>query len=264
MCISPAGKLIVTDPQNMRTSIFNTEYGFIDSYRWENRHFYIYLAEDTTYIVSENIQYETKRGSVKKYDHSGNMLFDYGEFKLVESIKFTVDKAIFFMYPPYSPRSIIVGDSSKGWLYHCMNDVYKISVYDDTGKLFKVINRSYKPVQFTKKDEDIYLSRYENDNIRLKFARQIVMPKNKTVTNRMIIDDMGNLWIETFVEMKKNERTFTAYDIFDNEGIYDTRVWCSIRPGIFANGKMYLFKTEEETGQKSLIRYDVLWEDNIL
>ena len=78
----------------------------------------------------------------------------------------------------------------------------------------------------------------------------------------MIIDDLGNLWIETFEKMEKDNCTFTAYDIFNNNGVYDARVWCSIRPDLFENGKMYLLKTEEETGLKSIIRYNVLWEDN--
>jgi len=262
MFILPDGKLIVTDNQNMRTIIFNRESEFINSYRWDNRHYYIYLASDTTYTISENIRDEREHLFVKKYDYSGNVQFVYGEFKLANPTKFPVDNMIFYMYPPYSPRSIIVGDSKKDWLFHCINDVYKIEVYDHNGELFRIIDRPYKPVQFTKKDADIYLSRFKKNNPRQKFAKQIVFPKKKTVTNRMIIDDLGNLWVETFEKMEKDDHTFTAYDIFNNDGVYDTRVWSSIRPGIFVNGKMYLLGTEEETGLKSLIRYHVQWKEN--
>lgn len=262
MSILPDGKLIVTDYQNMRTSIFNKESEFINSYRWDNRHYHIYLVSDTTYTISENIRGERERLFVKKYNYSGNMLFEYGEFKLENPTKFPVDNAIIYMYPPYSARSIFVGDSKKGWLFHCMNDEYKIEVYDPTGKLFRIIDRPYKHVQFTKKDADTYISRFKNNYPREKLAKQIVLPKKKTVTNRMIIDDLGNLWIETFEKMEKDNCTFTAYDIFNNNGVYDARVWCSIRPGLFENNKMYLLKTEEETGLISLIRYNVLWEDN--
>ena len=262
MSITSNGELIVTDSTNMRTSIFNAEFDFIDSYGWKNRHFHIFLSDDTTYTISEYIQQENQRLFVKKYDYSGNMQFVYGEFKQAKPTKFPVDNAIIYLYPPYSPHSIIVGDSKKGWLYHCLNDLYKIEVYDHSGRLFRIIDRPYKPVQFTKKDGDLYFSRYKENSPRQKFAKKIILPQNKTVTKRMIIDDLSNLWIETFEKIEKDGYTLTAYDIFNNDGVYDTRVWIDIRPGIFVNGKMYLLETEEQTGLKSLIRYNVKWEEH--
>ena len=34
-----------------------------------------------------------------------------------------------------------------------------------------------------------------------------------------------------------------------------------MHPGLFANGKMYHMKTDEETGYRSLKRFRIIWKD---
>ena len=108
-----------------------------------------------------------------------------------------------------------------------MNEKYVIEVYGKDGNLFRQIDRPYQAVLFTKKDEQNYRSSHgsdENDPMD-KIYNQISLPKTKTITNRMLVDDLGNLWIETFEEREKDTKIFTAYDIFDKDGYYDARVW---------------------------------------
>jgi len=50
-------------------------------------------------------------------------------------------------------------------------------------------------------------------------------------------------------------------DIFNKDGYFEARVWSDIPPGLFANGKMYHMKTDEETGYRSLRRYRIIWTD---
>lgn len=41
---------------------------------------------------------------------------------------------------------------------------------------------------------------------------------------------------------------------------YDTRVWTEHVPRLFKGGKMYRFENDEETGYRTLKRYDAVWE----
>ncbi|MGD9345667.1 MAG: hypothetical protein PVH84_07380 [Candidatus Aminicenantes bacterium] len=94
-----------------------------------------------------------------------------------------------------------------------------------------------------------------------KMAREIEIPSVKTVTERMLVDEEGRLWIETNEEKERDNRTFFAYDIFDSEGYYEARIWSDIRPGLFANGKMYHMNTDEDSGYRSLKRYRIMWKE---
>ena len=93
-------------------------------------------------------------------------------------------------------------------------------------------------------------------------AREIEMPSVKTVTERIIVDDEGRLWVETHEEQERDNRTFIAYDIFNSDGYYETRIWTDIRPGLFSNGKMYHMRTDEDTGYRSLKRFKIIWKES--
>ena len=87
------------------------------------------------------------------------------------------------------------------------------------------------------------------------------MPKLRTVTDRMIVDDMGNLWVETNEEKEIDGQNFTAHDIFNEDGYYEARVWLDMRPGLFWKGKLYRMPRDEETGYRSLKRYRIIWSE---
>jgi hypothetical protein len=85
-------------------------------------------------------------------------------------------------------------------------------------------------------------------------------PKVKTVTERMLCDDRGYLWVATNEAKEENGRKRTAYAVFDADGRYDTRVWLDFNPARFAAGKMYRYKEDPDTGVRVLTRYRVVWE----
>jgi hypothetical protein len=85
-------------------------------------------------------------------------------------------------------------------------------------------------------------------------------PKVKTVTERMLCDDRGFLWVATNETKDEDKRKLTAYDVFDAEGRYDARVWLDFNPARFAAGKMYRYKEDPETGVRVLTRYRIVWE----
>jgi secreted PhoX family phosphatase len=90
------------------------------------------------------------------------------------------------------------------------------------------------------------------------------MPSVKNVTDNMVVDDAGNLWVETHEEKEEQGTTYTAYDIFNEDGIYEARVWLDVSQislGLFKNGKMYTRETDEETGYGVFKRYRVIWRN---
>jgi hypothetical protein len=136
-------------------------------------------------------------------------------------------------------------------------------VFDRTGKVIRKIDRPYEPVPFSSQEAQEYkagLEKSRNESTR-KLAKEMVMPSRKTVSSRMLVDDLGNLWIETHEQKEEEERTLIAHDIFNTNGYYEARVWLDIRPRQFVKGKMYRMQTDEETGYRFLKRYRVTWTD---
>ena len=91
--------------------------------------------------------------------------------------------------------------------------------------------------------------------------KNVQMPPLKTIADSMVVDDKGNLWVETYEEKEEQGKTYTAFDIFNEDGIYEAKVWLDRSIGIFRNGKMYARVTDEETGYRVYKRYRVIWSD---
>jgi hypothetical protein len=164
---------------------------------------------------------------------------------------------------PHSPHSIFVADQMRQRLYHCVNDEYKIEVFDLGGKVIRRIDRPYEALPFTGEDAKKYRSRYDssrNEGVK-KMVQGMSMPAIKTITPQMRVDDAGNLWVETNEQREEDDIIFTAHDIFNPEGYYEAKVWVDVKPEIFMNGKMYRFHTDEETGYRFVKRYRVVWKD---
>jgi len=168
------------------------------------------------------------------------------------------------MTVPWSPASVLTGDNSKQWLYHCPGDQYLIEVYDQKGKLFRKIDRPYEPVAVTDDDINEIKSRVAQrpDSPAAKLYAQMEFPKIKPITNRMIVDDKGNLWLRTSEVKKEGEKEIAAFDIFNPDGFYEAKVWLEVIPSVFAAGKMYLTDEDEATGMRRVKRYRVIWKES--
>ena len=262
MTILPDGRLIVLDWRARRTSIFGVDGVFKESSKWRNSHFDIYFVTESSYTVEENVYGEERQLFVKTYDFDGKELVSFGKFTPSGMKTSTQGSSTFSIGLPYAPASIFAGDSTRQWLYHCLNKSYLIEVFNNEGKIIRKIDRPYQPVPFTDKDTQEYLEAFDEnpESPFAKMAREVEMPSVKTVTERMLVDEEGRLWVETNEEQERDNRTFIAYDIFNSEGYYEARIWSDIRPGLFANGKMYHMKTDEETGYRELKRFQIIWK----
>ena len=273
MALLPDGRLLVTDFETRRTSLFSPEGQFLSSFQWKKFFSQVYLATDSSYTVNEMVLSEDRRELwAKTIDFNGEEVLAFGRFSYPEFKMLTQGEITFSTSVPWSPASVFAGDQKRQWLYHCLSDKYLIEVYDQKGKLFRKIDRPYELVPVTDEDISQIKSEYADrgDSPFAKLIEQMAIPKVKTVTDRLLVDNDGNLWVETNEEQRKpeaggkekkaEENPVRAYDIFSPDGVYETRVWTDIRPGLFANAKMYRSVEDEETGLRRLKRYRVIWK----
>jgi hypothetical protein len=76
----------------------------------------------------------------------------------------------------------------------------------------------------------------------------------------MLVDDQGNLWIRTNEVREDGETRITAYDVFDKDGYYDSKVWLEMHPEIIVKGKRYNHYADEE-GYTYMKRYHMIWSE---
>ena len=193
----------------------------------------------------------------------GEEVRSYGEFHRPETKAVQLGNVMIGTSIPYTPRSVFAGDSGNELLYHCLNSEYRIEVFDTEGKLIRVMDRPYTCPPYTAEEKKEYRDRFRdhpNEQYR-KLIQDMALPDFKNVTERMLVDDEGNLWVVTHETRKVDDKKLTAADLFDPEGKYDARVWLDFTPQYVVNGKMYRMEADEETGYRSLKRYKVTWKD---
>lgn len=257
------GRLLVLDLRARRSSLFSPTGQFLESHPWRNSHFQILFVDDAGYLCDENLYGGDSKVLVTKFDFKGNELENWGEFTPVGFQMKRIGDSMLSITTPQTPHSIFAGDPARRRLYHCLNDAYLIEVYAPPGKLVRKIDRPYQPVPFTQKDAEEYyadVDRRKNPQFS-EMAREVELPKVKTVTENMLVDDRGNLWVATNELDERGEESRRAWDIFNSDGHYLTRLWLTINPGIFVEGKMYRLHSDEETGFRTVRRYRVTWSD---
>ena len=264
--VTKDGKLLVTDETARRTSFFDSSDKFIKSFRWLSNYGGCYLIKSSSYLTADIFSSDDRKYwslFVIEVDFDGKEIRTYGKFTMPQPKITRQGKGTTFMFEPFYPESIFAGDQDRGLLYHCLNNKYIIEVYDTSGKLFRKIDRPYKPIPFTSKDEKEYRESLETNPSALyrKLMAAMELPKVKNIVSKMHVDDEGNLWIRTNEIREEDDKILTAYDIFNSEGLYYARAWTPVLPIIFKRGKMYRMETEQETGYKILKRYKVLWSN---
>ena len=268
----PDERLMVMDLEARRISLFDSDSKYIESHHWAERPGGLIYATESTclltvYTFEGDNPLEDMKLYVKEFDFQGNEIISFGEFK-TEEYKIHSEKRgeatiSMVIYLPYSPHSIFAADPVRQDLYHCVNDVYEIEIFDKEGKVIRRFDRPYKLLPFTSKDSEEFYSHYESrpmEDLKKK-VRKMSMPAVKTISSRMLVDDSGNLWVETHEQKEEEDRTFTAYDIFNADGYYEAKVWIDKRPSLLMKGKMYRIETDEESGYWFLKRYRVIWTD---
>jgi hypothetical protein len=264
MVILPDGRLLVTDDLQRRSSFFSPEGQFLSSFQWKKNYSSIHIATNSYFTVEELVFNEgTFERWIKVVDFAGEELLSIGKFTEPEMKMLRQGSGATFAPVPWSSSSIFAGDQNRQLLYHCLNNKYVIEVYDQQGKKVRQIEKPYEPAPVTGEDIDTLKSRYAGrpGHPVARLLEQMEFPKVKTVTERLLVDDARTLWVQTNEERKEGEKTLTAYDIFNLDGIYEARVWLDIVPGLFVNGKMYRMAEDAETGLRLPRRYRITWKE---
>jgi len=265
LAVTKDGKLVAIDQISRRTSFFDPSGRFLKSFQWRTGYYSFIMIKSSSYIISEIVYSEDRQFQdlfVKEVDFIGKEIRFSGEFTPPEAKIIRQGKYSQYFISPVTTSSIFVGDPARSLFYHCVNNKYIIEVYDTSGKLFRKIDRPYKPVPFTDKDAKAYREKYGNlgNEFLKKAVEEMEMPKVKSIVERMSVDDDGHLWIRTNEIKEEGDKILTAFDIFDSDGYYFMKVWTAIIPQIFKKGKMYRTDTDQDTGYRSLKRYKVIWE----
>lgn len=266
----PDGRYLVLDSEQNRISFFSADDQFLTSHNFQNSGFDIFLTTSSIYIRKESLagpgakKNEFKRRLfVHAYDLSGNKLFSYGEFTARQSVFINDPNGGFWTTPPYFVYSILAGGKKNERLYHCLNDKYVIDVYDKNGKIIRKIDRPYELMPTKAEDMKRYVDGFKSwPEVDISLVEKFIkMPGVKTVTERMIVDDVGNLWVETNELREEKDSLLRAYDIFNEDGVYVYKVWLERAPGLFKGEHMYRLERDEETDYRSLKRYRVIWSN---
>jgi len=263
IALVPDARLLVLDWEAHRVSLFGTDGTFIRSHQFSGWSYDVFVTTGTMYARDERIFGPETQLLIKACDFSGDEVFSYGKFEPHHSLEINEAGRRFSVSRPFDVRSIMAGDQKNAWLYHCFNNRFLIDVYNQNGKLFRKIERPYELVPVKAEDKKRYLDGFSNDSETdlALIEKNIEMPDAKTVTDRMVADDLGRLWVETNEEKEEQGRVLTAYDIFNEDGFYEARVWLANDPGLFAKGKMYARETDEETGYRFYKRYRIIWSE---
>ncbi len=258
------GILVVLDSTARRTSLFDSSGNFLKSFSWKMGYYNFIMVKNSSYIVGERAYSGTRQLGffyVKEFDYDGEEVRSYGEYKMPEPLIIRNAKGTGYTSLPVSPSSIFAGDQEKNLFYHCLNNKYLIEVYDNSGKLFRKIDRPYEPIPFTRKDAEEYRARYEDSPEMFKKAvKTLKMPRVKNIVVRMFVDDKSNLWVRTNEKKEKEDKTLRAFDIFDPDGFYYAKVWTEFPQFIFKKGKMYMMDIDDDAGYQTIKRYKVVWE----
>lgn len=263
----PDGRLLAMDYQARRTSLFDSSGEFISSHQWTKQISRLVLTTNASYFVQELVReegadpLEERKLVIDEIDFDGTELNSFGEFKLPEFRTISEGNVMFGISVPHSPQSVFTGDLGHQRIYHCLNSAYLIEAYDSAGHLVRKIDRPYEPLPFTGEDKNEFLKRYEesqNDRMK-KLVAGMDFPTIKNVISSMLTDDQGNLWVRTHEEREEGETSFTAYDIFEKNGFYESRVWLDVSPEIILNGKLYARQEDEDSGYVYIKRYRMIW-----
>jgi len=265
----PDGRLLVLDWELRRTSAFRPDGSFEGSHQWKNSSNDIFLAKDSFYVRDETViepifpsQTWKRKLYVKAYDYSGKEIFSFGEFVARQSGFVNEQGRRFSFSLPFGIISVLAGDPKNSRLYHCLNDKYVIEVFDDKGRIFRKIDRPYERLRVTDEDKKRYFSGFgASEKDKALIEKNVEMPAQKSVTERMIVDGEGRLWVELLEERKEDGRTLRAYDVFDERGFYVYKVWSDISVGLIRNGKMYRLSVDKDTGDRVLKRYRISWSN---
>jgi len=144
--------------------------------------------------------------------------------------------------------------SEEDFIYYGYPEKYEICIYSPEGKLIKIIQREYEPIEVSKKHKDDFIKSLDEGIFRFLPPRAEAIKKDvfqlikfpKYIPAYQSFKLMENGWLAVIVDSVKNE--YSIFDIFDQEGKYIAQFKSSIPVEnlFFKNGKAYALAIEDD------------------
>jgi len=155
--------------------------------------------------------------------------------------------------------------SEDDFIYDGYPEKYEICIYSPEGKLIKIIQREYEPIEVTKQHRDDIIRLWEEEilpylppriqNIKKQIIQLIKLPEHIPAYQNFIL--MENGWLAVIVDSIKNE--YSLFDIFNQEGKYIAQFKSSIPVEnlFFKNEKAYALAIEDDYRFVKRYKYEI-------
>jgi len=163
--------------------------------------------------------------------------------------EFDIEKPTFYC-DVYQNGNIVWGDSNR----------YVLQVHNSQGELIKKIQKKYKPLKITARDEEMYKEIYSGV---IKGGGKLNFPDHFPAFRGISIDDEERIFVKTY-ERVKDKEDFFYFDIFDSEGKYIAKVPIKAnldRNSVRKRNKLYTIENDEK-GFQIVNRYKLIWNIN--
>ncbi len=255
--------IYVTDVSGRKILFFNKEGKYLRQIKIPTVFRNLYINSKGDFFARRTMLIEQEGGSAKSFTVIG--LFD-NQFNVVADIykeseeltplsgrdekslaKRLADSASENAYKPKMTYFLVENDL----IYYGYAEKYEISIYSPEGKLIKIIQREYEPIEVSKQHRDDYIRLWEKEylppsiqKIRKEIIQLIKLPKHIPAYKSFIL--MENGWLAVIVDSIKNE--YALFDIFNQEGKYIAQFKSSIPVEnlLFKNGKAYAIAIEDD------------------
>ncbi len=172
--------------------------------------------------INQEEGYQIRDHFIRSYDAEGNMLHSYlNDPKKYEFAHLNIDEAEQY-FPQFTRWAL---DDSGRVIVAAYRDQYRIDVYGPDGALVRVIEREYEHWQRTE-DQKTYV-----DEIIEAQLRQVPFPVERSVSDTdediqsIELRPDGELWVMNSRDRRAPpEGMFTAFDVFDPDGVYVRRM----------------------------------------
>ncbi len=175
------------------------------------------------------------------------------------------------LYNPYNPGLMLCLLSTGQGIYGYSQE-YRLFVFDSSGEVEYLIEKSEPPRSIKKDEKDKLMDRYMESQRRreqgLKLSRGevkkgYIFPEHRPFFKGIIKDDKDRIYVLRFKSPLDKEE-YEKYDLFSREGYYLHKVTMpSIPFQVIKNGYIYTSQRDKDTGISRIIRYRIKNWDQI-
>ena len=220
---------------------------------------YLACLTDSTFLARVLLNDQNGRS------YFGNYIMDWNgdimsgkilEQQRLQNHQFTLDNGMVgTVQLPFTTKGILdVADD--GTIYHANTGEFLIRVYDSGGEYRRAIYYPRKKIPLEREEALDLL--HPNIHERVRDAE---FPEFWPVLESLIVDDDNRIWVSTLTE---DNGVYEWWILNDAGELLATFTWPGNEPiRVIKDGKMYVETEDEETGAKSVVRYQIVMDNNL-